>query len=92
MGTPRVITLQLDPEEYERLESEAKRLGMHPAALVRMYIRAKVHGGDIQAQRQSQDGLEALDRMEKLTANLPTVDAVQVARESRDELEGRPGV
>jgi hypothetical protein len=35
-------------------------------------------------------GLEALDRLAELTADLPPIDAVRVARESREELERRP--
>lgn len=88
----RDITLQLDQEDYERLETEATRLGVPPAILVRTYIRARLDGGDTHMERRRRAGLDAPDRLMELTADLPTVDAVQIAGESRDEFEGRLGV
>src|SRR5437879_5811013 len=89
MSTLHEITLRLDPDDYARLESEAARLGVPPATLVRMYVRGRLNGDETEAERQRRAGLEALDRLTELTMNLPRVDAVQFARESRDELEGR---
>jgi hypothetical protein len=88
----RAITLQLDLHDYERLEAEAERLGVPPATLARMYVRARLNGGEMATEKQRRAGLDALDRLTELTADLPTVDAVQIAQESRNELEGRPGL
>jgi len=91
VSTLRAITLRLDPEDYGRLESEAARLGVAPATLVRMYVRARFDGDETEAEKRRRAGLQALDRLTELTVNLPFVDAVQTARESREELDRRPG-
>jgi len=46
--------------------------------------------GETEAEWRRRAGLAALDRLATLTADLPSVDAVQVAREIREELEQRP--
>lgn len=89
MSAMRDITLQLNHEDYERLETEATRLGVPPAALIRTYVRARLDGGDTLTERRRRSGLDALDRLMEFTADLPAVDAAQIARESREELEGR---
>lgn len=90
MSTLRAITLRLDPEDYDHLEAEAARLGMPLATLVRVYVRARLSTGETGQERQRQAGLDALDQLATLAADLPSVDAVQVARESREELASRP--
>jgi hypothetical protein len=91
MNTTKAITLRLEPVDYDRLEAEAKRLGMPPATLARVYVRAALDGTrrETTTERNRCIGLEALDRLAELTADLPPVDAVQIARESREELERR---
>ena len=85
----KVVTLRLDPEDYERLEAEARRLGLLPGTLARVYVRAGLQGQHDEEERRRRSGLAALDRLAELTSDLPPVDAVQTARESRDELERR---
>jgi len=92
MSAMRDITLQLNQEDYERLETEATRLGVPPGTLVRRYVRAGLDGGDTHMERRRRAGLGALDRLVEFTADLPAVDAVRIDRESREELEGRPGI
>ena len=90
MNTRKAITLRLEGEDYARLEQEANQLGLHPATLARVYVRAglvKRNEGTIDKQHQS--ALEALEYLAQLTADLPAIDAVRIARESRDELEQR---
>jgi hypothetical protein len=53
-----------------------------------MYVLTSLNGGK-SVERRRRTGLVALDRLVELTADLPPVDAVQIARESREELEGR---
>jgi hypothetical protein len=84
----KAVTLRLHPADYERLEAEAERLGMLPGTLARVYVRAGLSGGAIEAKRR-RAGLAALDRLAELTADLPPIDAIDVARASRDELERR---
>ena len=89
MRARKVVTVRLETDDYRRLEAEAKRLGMRPGALARQYVRARLNGAESRAERR-RSGLEALDRLAELTADLPRIDAVRVARESREELERRP--
>jgi hypothetical protein len=91
MARTRAITVRLDPTDYDRLAAEAQRLGMRPGTLVRAYLRAGLARHDeTEAERRRRIGLEALDRLAALTADLPPIDAVRIAEESRLELEGRP--
>ncbi|MBI4318980.1 MAG: ribbon-helix-helix protein, CopG family [Chloroflexi bacterium] len=90
MSTTKTITIRLDRTDYERLAAAAKRQGMSLGALARDYVRASLEGkDDLETEKGRSLGLEALARLAKLTADLPAVDAVQVARESREELERR---
>jgi hypothetical protein len=92
MSAKKAVTLRLEPDDYDQLEAEAKRLGMRPGTLARVYVRAGLHqhnGAETEAERRRRVGKAALRRLAVLTADLPPVDAVQVARESRDELERR---
>jgi hypothetical protein len=43
----------------------------------------------IWTEERRKAALEALDRLAELRADLPPVDAVKIARESREELERR---
>lgn len=93
MGTT-TVSVQLDAADYERLESAARQFGLSPDVLIRAYVRAGLRGGAtedaMEQERRRQAGLNALKRLAELTADLPSVDAVQIARESREELEQRP--
>jgi len=98
MRTMRAITLRLNPLDYDRLETEARRLGLAPAILARVYVRAGLTGkAQNEEESKRRAGLEALDQLEVLRqevrrAGYPSVDAAQVMRESREELEQRPHV
>lgn len=95
MSTTKSVTVRLDPEEYERLEAEAKLFGVSPHTLARNYVRAGLTGNHaIAAEDKRRAGLEALKRLAALRSRLreagyPSVDAVQLVREGRDELEQR---
>ena len=90
MDIGKTVTIRLDPFEYERLEAEAQRLGLTPVALARRYVQAALPAElPAAAEERRRRGLEALAQLAELTADLPPVDAVQIARESREELERR---
>jgi hypothetical protein len=90
METAKAVTFHLTPAEYERLEAEALRLGLTPVALARSYVLAALPvDPEADAEERRRRGLAALARLAELTADLPPVDAVQIARESREELERR---
>lgn len=96
MSGTKAITLRLDPGDYQRLEAEARRLGMQPGTLARVYVRAALAGiTEDEAERRRRTGLEALERLAALREELrragyPSVDAVKLVREGREELERRP--
>jgi hypothetical protein len=97
MSPIKTITLRLEADEYARLEAEAERQGMQPDALAREYVRARLCDGETDAERKRRIGLEALDRLAALRdeirrAGYPAVDAVQLVREGREELERRPSL
>jgi hypothetical protein len=96
VGATKASTVRVDQADYERLEAEARRLGMRPSALVRMCLRSGLGwNGGIQVEQRLRVGLEALERLTALREELrragyPAADAVQLVREGREELEPRP--
>jgi hypothetical protein len=97
MSTMKLITLELDRAVYEQLEAEACRRGVTPPVLAGLYVEAGLRAGPSNETtvgtghpNPQSAGLIALDRLTKLTADLPRVDALATARESRAELEERP--
>jgi methylphosphotriester-DNA--protein-cysteine methyltransferase len=95
MNATKAITLRLDPADHAWLEAEAKRLGLSPGTLARVYVRAGLRGEVAEAEQRRRTGREALDRLDALRAELrragyPSVDTLTVLRESRKELEQRP--
>lgn len=90
MKKSAVVTVHMDPQEHERLEAEAKRRGISAGELAHELIEAGLSGLPEDAEERRRRGLKALERLRELTADLPPVDAVQVARQAREELEQRP--
>jgi hypothetical protein len=93
MNAQKTITLHLEPREYEQLEAAAHRKGMAPDVLVRSLIddalRDDVFNDPERYKQAMYDALEALDRLAEMRQDLPEVDAVQIVREGREELERR---
>jgi len=90
MKTMPAITVELDPADDERLKALAKQQELAPEALAQLYVRAGLAGnGETDAERRRRQGLAALQRLRELTADLPPVDAVQLVRDGREELERR---
>ena len=90
----KTIVVELDPVDYDRLREEAERQGKAPEALARDYLRAQLPDQTDAAERQHQM-LEALEKFRELREQLrregyPPVDGVELARQSREELERRP--
>ena len=81
--------IRLDEADHDRLEHEARQLGMPASTLARVLLHATLAApsrdpGDVAAAR-----LSALDRLAELRANLPRVDAVRLIREGRRDLDRR---
>lgn len=88
MATTKSLTVYLKIPDFERLQRVAMLRGISSSELVREYVRAGL--GEPEAESEGRPrGRRALDRLAELTANLPAVDALALARESRAELEQR---
>jgi hypothetical protein len=90
----KAITLRLDPADYDRLEAEAERLGVAPATLARVYVRAGLNGeSESVAARNRRTGLATLRGLaalrERLPDHGPPVDVVEIMAESREERDRR---
>ena len=86
------MTVRLDVADYDRLEAEAKRLGLSPGTLARVYVRAGLAGNGDGAAERRRAGLAALDALAAFREGLPAaepVDVVQLIREGREELDRR---
>jgi hypothetical protein len=95
MDTTKVISLRLDPPDFEQLRAEAKRPGVSPGALARTYVQAGLRSGAIARAPRRRAGWEALDQLDALRAELrrdgyPSVGALAILQVSRAELEERP--
>ena len=90
----KAITLRLDPGDYERLEIEAGQLGVAPATLARMYVRAGMNG-ELAAARKRGVGFAALRSLAELRQRLrddgSPVDVVEIIAEGREERDRRLG-
>ena len=79
----RSHTVELQPDSYALVEREAERRGVRPDALVDDLVRNDL------SPPPSSDLDDLLRRAAEFRAMLPPIDAVALARESRDELEAR---
>jgi hypothetical protein len=87
--TSRALTVRLEARDYERLEREARRLGMRPGTLARVLLRASL-GAPEREPEQPPVSLERLfDRLARLREGLPPVDAAAAVAEGRAVLEHR---
>lgn len=94
MSMTKAITLRLDPTDYDRLETEALRLGVAPATLARVYVRAGLNGeSESVAARKRRTGLAALHSLaefrERLSDADSPVDVVGIMAEVREERDRR---
>jgi len=94
MSAPTTILVHLDADEYDRLAAEAQRRGVPPDSLAHDLLRASLPTAESEAARIQRAGLDALDRLARLRADLrragyPPVDAAQRVRDGRDELDAR---
>jgi hypothetical protein len=85
----RALTVRLAAEDYERLESEATRLGMAPGTLARVLLRASLGAHEHQPEHPPVSLEQLFDRLAGLREGLPPVDAVAITRASRAMLEDR---
>ena len=74
------ITIRLELPDYERLEGEAKNLGMRAGTLAKVLL----HGSLAKTgATQVEVALTALDRLSALSVGKAPVDAVKLVHEAR---------
>ena len=86
MSDLQAVTVQLTTEERDRLEAEANRLRLTPDGLATKLLREQLAQVPVPLE-----ALEALAQLRKIAQQMPPIDAVQLARESRADLEDRGG-
>jgi hypothetical protein len=85
------LTVRLDPPDYERLEGEARGLGMRPGTLARVLLHASLSAGFRPGSATPADArLAALHRLMALAKGRPPADAVRLVNEAREDLGGEP--
>lgn len=81
----RSRTIRLDPASYELLAAEARRRGISPDEVAGELMRERLAGaGDVTERMRS-----ALTTAAAVRASMPPIDGVELARRSREQLEGR---
>jgi hypothetical protein len=84
MSDTQTITIYLSSEERDRLQAEANRLRLAPDVLAAKLLRDQL--------AQAPDplkALEALTRLRQIAKQMPSIDAVKLAQDSREDLEHR---
>lgn len=76
-------TVRLDEGASAALEAEAERRQLAPDALATELVRERLPAGG------TSEMAEALAALEAVRRRMPEVDAVQLVREGREELERR---
>jgi hypothetical protein len=88
--TTKAITLRLDVDDFDRLEANARRLGVLPGTLARMMIRDSLQAGVDQSPAVNMQRI--LQRAADLRSRLPDqsrVDVVKIIQEGRADLDRR---
>ena len=86
----RAITIRLPSSDYERLEGEARSLGMKPGTLAKVLLHGTLtRTGPAMGAGVTGARMAALDRLVALSAALSPVDAVALLHASREDLGER---
>jgi hypothetical protein len=84
MSDTQTVTIHLSSEERDRLQAEANRLRLAPDVLATKLLRDQL----AQTPAPSKP-LEALAQLRKIAQQMPFIDAVKLAQDSREDLENR---
>ncbi|HIK11719.1 MAG TPA: hypothetical protein IGS52_15905 [Oscillatoriaceae cyanobacterium M33_DOE_052] len=87
MSDVKTITMEISPEEWERLQAEADRLAVPIDTLAQRMLSNGI--AQIQPPIDKEKALRALDGLRELAKSLPPTDAVELVRAGREELEQR---
>lgn len=84
MSMSKSISIELSDKDFERLEAEAQRLNVPTDALASIMVKFS-----LTKVNPSVDALAALWGLAEIRKQLPPIDAVELARASRQDLEQR---
>jgi hypothetical protein len=84
MSDTQTVTIHLSSEERDRLQAEANRLRLAPDVLATKLLRDQL--AQVPAPLKA---LEALAQLRQIAKQMPFVDAVKLAQDSREDLEHR---
>ena len=79
-GMTRPVTIRLDASDYERLEGEAKRLGIRPGTLAKVLLHRSLRRA---GAAPTDAAFAALDRLATVSVGRTTVDVVELVKEAR---------
>jgi hypothetical protein len=83
------VTLRLPRSDFDRLTTKARQSGVRPSTYARMILHQHLQPGYDAATLDKAN--RALDRLQELRRGLPEVDAAEVVRQGRSDLETRGG-
>jgi hypothetical protein len=84
MSMSKSIIIELSDKDFERLEAEAQRLNVPTDAFASIMVKFS-----LTKVNPSVDALAALSGLAEIRKQLPPIDAVELARASRQDLEHR---
>jgi hypothetical protein len=84
MSDTPTVTIHLSREERDHLQAEANRLRLAPDVLAAKLLREQL----AQAPAPLKP-LEALAQLRQIVKQMPFIDAVKLAQDSREDLEHR---
>lgn len=88
MAESKCLTVQLSNQDYTRLASQAQKLSLPLDVLVQKLLHVSLENMT-EPTLDKQRAKAALVGLRDMTQNLSSVDAVAIARQSRDDLEQR---
>jgi hypothetical protein len=84
MSDTQTVTIHLSSEERDRLQAEANRLRLAPDVVATKLLREQLAQAPAPLK-----ALEALAQLRQITQQMPSIDAVKLAQDSRGDLEHR---
>ena len=87
MSESKVLTVRVSLQEYDRLATEARRVNLPLDALAQRLLKSSIDG--IKPKFDKEQSRSALAGLRSIARNLPAIDGVALARQSREELEQR---
>ncbi len=83
--TTKALVLRLPPDDFARLETEARKLGVRPGTAARILLRERLNtDAELRSRRMA-----AIEALGEISRRVQDFDAVRIVREGRDELEER---